>query len=248
VPFTIPPFAQYQAPLVPIAGRWNQAPPEGDKFIPVEIDWGVTVPAGNAVQIALNSGPVQFSQIVAMSVDNGRNGGDVSFLFPDTGKQLTVPAYAQGVYPVFTNALTFYVDCPAGVTGDMTVFEVLNSMPPPVSVLPSQEQSHSGVTGINTAINGTTTIVPAGINGTLQAFSLTLYVPAAATGFCVVILQDGTGVQKWASFLNGAAQEQSIPVTQSGLALRFNNGLNFVVASSTLSSGNAVVNVYYSLP
>jgi hypothetical protein len=248
MPLTIPPFVAYQAPLFPIAGKWNRKPPEGDKFIPVEIDWGVTVPLGQAVQFALNAGPVDFSQIVAFSVDNGRCGGSASFLFPDTGKQLTLPANAQGVYPVFTNAVTFYVLGENVILGDVTVFEILNSMPPPVSVLPSQLQSHAGVSGVNIALNGSTVVIPAGISGTLQGFSLTIFVPAAATGFCLLSLIDGSGAQLWASFVNGSPAAQSIPVTQAGLGLRFFNGLNFVVGSSSLTGGNAVINAYYSVP
>jgi hypothetical protein len=249
VPLTIPPFVAYQAPLVPIAARWHTKPPEGDKFIPCEIDWGLTVPLGQSVQFSLSAGPVEFTQIVAFSVDNGRCGGSASFLFPDTGKQLTLPPFAQGVYPVFTNALTFYVQGDGVSVGDVTVFEILNSMPPPVSVLPAQIQSHSGVSGINLAAVGTSVLIPAGVNGTLQAFTMTFYVPAAATGTATVFLQDGTGVNIWASFINGAATAQTIPVSQTGLALRFTNGLNFVVAAgSTLSAGNGVANVYYSVP
>jgi len=248
VPLTIPPFAAYQAALIPVASRWHTKPVEGPKFIPCEIDWGVTVPIGNAVQFALSAGPVEFSQIVAFSVDNGRSGGSATFIFPDTGKQLTLPPFAQGVYPVFTNSLTFYVQGDDVLPGDVTVFEILNSMPPPVSVLPSQLQSHSGITGVNIAPNGSTNVVPAGINGTLQGFSITVFVSAAATGFCVVSLVDGAGQSIWASFFNGAAQAQSVPITQGGLSQRFRNGLNLVVSSSSLTSGNAVVNVYYSVP
>lgn len=248
MPLTIPPFVAYQSPLIPISARWRSPPPEGDKFIACEIDWGVTVPAGQAVQFSLNAGPIEFSQIVAFSVDNGRSGADVSFIFPDTGRQLTVPAFSQGTYPVFTNAMTFYAIAEAATVGDQTEFEILNSVPPAVSVLPSQEQSHTGVGGLNIAPNQTTPIVPAGINGTLQSFSLSFYIPAGATGFNVISLQDGTGRQLWASFVNGAAAAQNLTFSQSNLGLRFANGINFVVASSTLSAGNGVVNLYYSVP
>lgn len=248
MPITIPPSVNYQAALIPIAGRWNQPPPEGDFFIPCEIDWGVTVPLGQAVQLSLNAGPVSFSQIIAISVDNGRNGSDVSFIFPDTGRQLTVPAFAQGVFPVFTSALTFYVISEASSAGDITEFEILNSMPPPVSILPSQEQSNARATGIGIGGNASTPIIPAGTNGTLQGFSITFFIPAGATGFCDVALVDGTGKQLWSTFLNGATAAQTIPVAQSNLALRFTNGVNFVVSSSSLSGGNAVANLYYSVP
>src|SRR6185436_3787700 len=205
MPLTIPPFAAYQAALIPVASRWHTKPVEGPKFIPCEIDWGVTVPIGHAVQFSLNAGPVEFSQIVAFSVDSGRFGSRATFIFPDTGKQLTLPPFAQGVYPVFTNSLTFYVQGDDVSTGDVTVFEILNSMPPPVSVLPSQLQSHSGITGLSLS-DSTTALVPAGVNGTLQGFSATVFIPAAATGFCIVSLVDGAGQTIWASFLNGAAQ------------------------------------------
>ena len=247
MPLTIPPSVAYQAPLVPIAGRWRSAPAEGDKYIACEIDWGVTVPLGKAVQFSLNAGPVEFSQIVAFSVDNGRNGSDVSFIFPDTGRQLTVPAFSQGVYPVFTAALTFYAMADNSVVGDVTEFEILNAMPPPVSVLPSQEQSHAGVSGIGMG-NGTTALVAAGVNGTVQGFSGTIFVPAGATGFCVVALVDGAGQSLWATFVNGSTAAQNIPISVQNLALRFTNGVNVVVSSSSLSAGNAVMNVYYSVP
>jgi hypothetical protein len=253
MPLTIPPFVAYQAPLIPIAGRWNKVPPEGDKMIPIEIDWAITAPAGQAVQFSLNAGPVEFTQIVALSVDNGRNGADVSFIFPDTGRQLTVPAYSQGVYPVFTNASTFYVISESANVGDISEFEILNSMPPPVSVLPSQEQSHSASPGVDLATNGITPIVAAGTTGTLQGFqiSLTLRNLDAADHAATLFLLDGNGTVLWATILivpHDTAQTTS--VAQSGLRLRFANGLSFSVQGSTIPVGNsyATVNAYYSVP
>jgi hypothetical protein len=250
MPLTIPPFVQYQAPLYPIAGRWNRPPPEGDKFIALEIDWGVTVPQGLAVQVALNSGPVEFSQIVAVSVDNGRNGGDVSFIFPDTGRQLTVPAYAQGVYPVFSSALTFYVVSEASATGDVTQFEILNSMPPPVSVLPSQEQSHASVSGLDLHTNGTTTLVPPPTTGTIQGLVLAIAGSAATAGVADFVLQDGTNAVVWHQTITipVGVYQQTIPM--SGLRLRFYNGLFAVLSLSTVPAGaaNMSINLYYSTP
>lgn len=250
MPLTIPPFAAYQAPLIPVAARWRTPPVEGDKFIPCEIDWGVTVAAGLAVQFALNAGPVEFTQICAFSIDNGRNGSDVSFIFPDTGKQLTVPAYAQGVYPVFTNAATFYVESSSAVTGDVTVFEILNSMPPPVSVLPSQEQSHASGGSVPLNVNATTALLPAGTVGTLQAFSLVLNIQTgAAAQSCTITLQDGTGAVLWAQgFAYPASTQTVLTINQSGLRLRFVNGLNIVISSTTMTAGAVTANLYYSTP
>jgi hypothetical protein len=248
VPITIPPFVQYQAPIYPIAGRWNQAPPEGDKFIPLEIDWGLTVPQGEAVQIALNNGPVEFTQIIALSVDNGRNGGDVSFLFPDTGKQLTVPAYSQGCYPVFTNALTFYIISPAAALGDVTCFEVLNSMPPPVAIQPSQTQSNASTPGVSLA-NGTTQLIPASVTGTLQAYDIVIDIVQSATaGTGTLAMIDGSGQNLWGHVINApASTTQTIPITASGIRLRFYRGISLVVSASTLV-GNITLNLFYSVP
>lgn len=249
MPIVVPPFVPYQAPLIPIRGLWNHPPPEGDRFIPVEVDWGVTTGLGMAIQISITAfSPVEFSQVCALNVDNGRNGADVDFLFPDTGRQLTVPAYCQGLFPVISNAMTFYVVSSSANVGDVTVFEICNSVPPPVAILPSQEQSHAGVSGIGLAANSVNPLIPAGIVGTLQGFAITLFIPAGATGAATISLQDGTGAGIWATFANGAATEQTVQINQSGLRLRFVNGLNFVVASSTLSAGNAVATVYYAVP
>ena len=253
MPLTIPPFVAYQGAILPIAGRWNNRPPEGDMFVPIEIDWGVTAPAGQAVQITLAGGPVIVSQIVALSVDNGRNGGDVSFIFPDTGRQLTVPAYSQGVYPVFTNSLTFYVVSEGATTGDMTEFEVLNSMPPPVSVLPSQEQSHAGVSGVDMSVNGFTQVIPAGTSGTVQSFFMNFALNNTGSGAASVevALVDGTGAPLWIITLPVQGDAVStLPITQTGLRLRFTNGVRVQIINSTYPADASllVANLYYSVP
>jgi hypothetical protein len=249
VPIIVPPFVAYQAPLIALRGLWNQPPPEGDKFIPCEIDWAVSGGPGQAVQFALSSfSPVEFSQIVALYVDNGRNGSDVDFLFPDTGKQLTVPGYCQGLFPVVTNSLTFYVISTGANAGDVTVFEILNSLPPPVAVLPSQEQAHAAVVGVSLTTASTTVIVPPPTTGTLTLFNLILTSASAANVTANLVLQDGTGAQLWSQAMT-IAPNATIPITLSGLRLRFANGLNFIVASPTgAATAAANINVYYSVP
>jgi hypothetical protein len=130
--------------------------------------------------------------------------------------------------------------------GDVTVFEVLNSMPPPVSVLPAQLQSHASASSIDLTANAGTVIVPAGVNGTLQGFTISSTGLGGGTGQASVFLQDGTGVNFWAQFIT--EPNGSLAVTQTGLQLRFTNGVRFAVGGSTLTSGSAVVNVYYSVP
>lgn len=248
MPLTIPPFAAYQAALIPVASRWSLAPPEGSKMIPAEIDWGVTVGVGLAVQFALNAGPVEFTQVVAFSVDNSRCGADVSFIMPDTGKQLTVPATAQGVYPVFTNSLTFYASAPGSNVGDVTVLVILNSMPPPVSVLPSEEQTSAAVAGINLLTAGTTQLIPAGVTGTLQGASLMFTNGGAAAFVAGVSLRDGTGAILWTWAMTIAANSTTT-VPLSALKMRFYNGLQFLIASpSGTGPAAATINLYYSVP
>src|SRR6202035_180459 len=132
--------------------------------------------------------PLAFSQIAAFSVDNSRCGSDVAFVFPDSGYTLEVPAYNQGTYPVFTNALMFYAMALEGAVGDQTTFQVLNSIPPPIAVQPSEELTHAISSGI-VLTNGTTQIIPATVNGTIQAYDLGFSTPT--TGACNALLQDG---------------------------------------------------------
>jgi hypothetical protein len=248
LPLTIPPFDQYQSPIVPLRGLWNAAPVEGDKFITAEIDWLVTTKS-QAVQFAVSANsPVAFSQIVALAVDNSRSGADVDFVFSDSGFVLTVPAHNQGVFPVFTNGLMFYAIGSAAVQGDVTTFQVLNSMPPPTYIAPSVEQNHAGVIGLQLA-NGTTPIVGAGITGTLNTISLNVnVVEPAAAGSAQFNLVDGTGRLIWATLIDAAASvTTNYPINVTGLAMRFVNGLSLVILNSSLT-GSIVLNAYYSQP
>jgi hypothetical protein len=249
LPLSIPPFNQYQSPIVPLRGLWNAPPVEGDKFITAEIDWLVTT-TQQAVQFAVSANsPVAFSQIVALAVDNSRSGADVDFVFSDSGFVLTVPALNQGVFPVFTNGLMFYAISQNAIEGDVTTFQVLNSMPPPTYINPSIEQNHASVSGI-ALTNGTTPVVPAGVNGTLNTVSIVVsYIAGAATEQASVNLIDGTGRLIWATEVVAAADAaQSIPFNLVGLALRFVNGLSILISSSSLTGGYIVANLYYSQP
>src|SRR5262249_24566930 len=147
---------------------------EGDRFVNAEIQWRITTGATVCVQFDLSgNSPVAFSQIVAFSVDNSRCAGDVQFVFPDSGFVLDVPAYNQGVYPVFSNSLMFYALSPRGVVGDITVFQVLNSMPPPVAIQPSVIQEAVAPGGV--LMDGSVAsvqLVPAGVSGTLVGLSV----------------------------------------------------------------------------
>jgi hypothetical protein len=246
MPLTVPPFSQFQGQLVPLRGLWNRRPAEGDYFVNAEIDWGTA--NTSAIQFALSgNSPVALSQIVALYIDNRRCGVDTDFLFPDSGFLLTVPAHAQGLFPVLTNALMFYAIATGSALNDVTIVQILNSLPPPIPLVPSQAQNNNALTGL-TLINGTTALVAAGISGTVNTISISFVLSAAGTA--QVALQDGTGAVIWANEFTGpaAAPAQNIQVDLTGLSVRFRNGLNLVVSGAAVSIGGADANIYYTTP
>jgi hypothetical protein len=250
MPVTIPPFLQYQSPIVPLRGLWNAAPQEGDKFVNIEIDWGSY--AVDALQFALSgNSPVAMSQIVALYVDNRRCGVDVDFLFPDSGFLLTVPAHAQGLFPVLTNALMFYaIGIDAGAT-DVTIAQVLNSMPPPIQLLPTSQQNTVGLSNIDAIASAVAPLIAPGINGTLNTISLLfdLIGVAPAGGSIVASLIDGDGNTVWTNNLSVPnAETQNIAVNLNGLAVRFHNGLSLQTIVAGNLNGRVSVNVYYTTP
>ena len=245
MPLNIPAFDQYQQPMIPLRGLWNCAPPEGDKYVNAEIDWLVTT-RSNAVQFSLSgNSPVSLSQIAALGVDNSRSGADVAFIFPDSGWELVVPAHNQLISPVFTNALMFYASAPSAITGDVTVFQVFNSVPPPVPIAPSVAQNHGGIAGLTLA-NGTTQIVPPGVNGTLNTIAIN--VDVAAGGICQLNLIDGGSHILWVCSPNAAAGGSTQIYNLTGLAIRFISGMSFQIVNSTFATGSVFGSVYYSTP
>ena len=251
MPIIVPPFSQYQAPLFPLRGLWNHRPPEGDRFITGEIDWGLTVKLGNAVQFQLSgNSPLAFSQIAAFSVDNTRNASDCTFLFPDSGYTLVVPAFCQGTFPVFTNALQFYVASTGAVSGDRTVFQALNSIPPPVAVQESAIQENNGVTGVNLNANAIVNIVPRGINGTLELVTGSIN-GVGATGSTLITLQDGNTPPKvmWVTAVVGSTPHPDSYFTSGSIRVGFVNGLDInITTTGPLVGGVLFLNVYYGVP
>ena len=246
MPLTIPPFSQYQGQLVPLRGLWNKAPAEGDYFINAEIDWGSANTQAVQFSVSGNS-PVALSQIVALYVDNRRCGVDCDFLFPDSGFLLTVPAHAQGLFPVLTNALMFYAIATGAAGADVSILQILNSLPPPIPLLPSSAQNSAAVVGI-AMVNGATVLVPAGISGTLNTLSLSLAL-VGGPGNVTLELQDGTGAILWANgFTATAGQVIDMPIELTGLSVRFVNGLRFVIVGLAGITGAIDANVYYTAP
>lgn len=247
MPLIVPPFTQFQGQLVPLRGLWHKRPAEGDYFVNAEIDWGSQNTI--AIQFSLSgNSPVALSQIVALYVDNRRCGVDCDFQFPDSGFLLTVPAHAQGLFPVLTNALMFYAIASGAAAPDVTVVQILNSIGPQIALVPSQQQNSNSVIGIGIAA-GTTPIVPATLSGTLNTLSLSIDLTGGTGGNMTVLIQDGTGATLWAGIVTDAASgQQNIPINLTGLAVRFKNGINLVIVGGGTLTGFVDANVYYQTP
>ncbi len=251
---TLPPAVNYPSPLIPLITRWNNAPSEGPKCVPCEIDWASMGGVNKCVSMQLYGGAAQtLSQILAISYDNSASGADVMFVFPDTSQVYTVPAYEPaGVMPVFTNALSFYVICPTAQSEDITRFSIHNSLPPPSSLSVSKEQSFATSGTIGTA-NGTTLIIPATVSGTIEALNIGAQFNGGANGSAVAQLVDGGSNVVWTG---QCSSNNSINVNLqlanlNDLSVRFNGGLSFVVTnggSPLTGSGNFAVNVYFRTP
>jgi hypothetical protein len=140
----------------------------------------------------------------------------------------------------------FYAVAPTATTGDRTVFQVLNSMPPPVTVLPSEEMTQSTASTLP-VVNGVTQIVPAGITGTLQGFEFSLEANTQGSG--LLGLQDGLNRLLWVRGFTLVVNTSGASAL-SGLRLRFYNGLVLAISQSswTALQAAAAYNVYYSVP
>jgi hypothetical protein len=144
----------------------------------------------------------------------------------------------------------FYAIAATAIAGDITVFQICNSMPPPIPISPSAAQNHANVSGILLQTNATTPIVAAGISGTLNTLSIMATASSPAGGGAASLtLIDGASKIVWQTELAlGASATQTIPINLTGLSLRFANGLNLIVGASSFSGDYVVVNVYYSTP
>lgn len=245
MPVTIPAFVQYQEPITPVNAPWRHPPLEGDKLVNLALDWGTMGGAQHTLQVSIGNNPVQFSQICAVYVDNRRCGVDVAFLFPDTGFLLEVPAHDQGLYPVLTNALQFYVIATGATTGDTTIAQVLNSQPPPISILPTQANNTASAVGINIAGVGAIQLIPLGVSGTLN--SVMVSVAATALGTVGLSLVDGTGAGLWANVAAFSGAGTAV-FPLSNIDARFRNGVVFNVSPSGGITGSANANAYYQTP
>jgi len=255
---TVPPAKNYTSPLASVPTVWDSTPVEGNRMIVCEIDWGTMGGTNNCVNINLqNNSYANFSQIVALAVDNSQSGADIQFIFPDTAETTTVPAYTpKTIVPVFTNMTQFYVSAPNASTEDISRFSIHNSLPPPVSIPTTQEQNVAAVNSIGISTSGSQAVVASSINGTMEALYIQHALNADAAGANVVwTLKDGTGktvavgtdVVGYASGTEQTSVGESF--TLSGINVRFNQGLVFSWTSNQILGGSFYsVNAYYRTP
>jgi hypothetical protein len=250
MPLTIPVAKNYPNQLVAIPSRVLSDPPEGNKTIPVEIDWATMGGPGNCVTLNVqNNAALSFSQIVALSIDNSACGADVEFIFPDTGETTEIPAYApKTIVELFTNQLQFFVSCPNAASEDITRFSILNFLPPPVAVEVSKEQNFAIESAISLTAVGSTEITAA--TGTLEAFQINGLLGVGAGDIGAIELIDGNNNVIWqGQFYSLAAASNLPPITMSDLSVRINGGVYLKVTSTNLPAGStATVNLYYRTP
>jgi hypothetical protein len=238
--------------LIAVPTRWDQAPVEGSKLIPVEVDWGTMGGASNCVSFNLqNNATLNFSQIVALSIDNSACGSDIEFVFPDTTETLSIPSYSpKTILPVFTNQTQFWLSCPSAQSEDITRFSILNSMPPPIAVPTTQEQNIASVQSIAGDAVAATPIISASVSGTLENVFLNWYGSGVSASNANWQLIDGSnnvlgsGVQQTIS----GAKTVNTALILSDVRIRFQNGVSLKVTLAAAAGSLFSANLYYRTP
>lgn len=246
----VPPAKNYVDPIIAVPSNFNRVDPLGQRQVNLDVVWGTMGGPNNCISFNMQSkGAAVISQICAISIDNSACGADLLFIFPDTDQTYPVPAGSPAdVFPVFTNQTQFYLSCPGAIPSDVTRFAVLNYPTAPSSIPATQEQNNAGVGEIPEGI-GTTIVIPAGTNGTIEAISVFANLPADSNGADQFYIVDGVGKQI-ATLQVGTSNntQQNVQVLSlSNLAMRFQNGLNFVVTQDD-SNATYSVNLYYKKP
>lgn len=229
----IPPAKNYVAPLVSVPSPLLRVPKEGNKQIAVEVDWATMGGSGNCVNFNFsNNSTIEFSQICSLKVDNSQCGSDIQFIFPDTTDTVTIPAYSPSVVvPVFTHAQQFFCVALAEEPQDITRFQILNYLPPPIAVPTSTAQNISSNGGIVLA-QSTTQVVPASMSGTLQAIQFGVSVVNASSLWNKnITLVDGGGTTLFTTDVGGPAAGNVIEqiANFAPVNIRFKNGISMVI-------------------
>jgi hypothetical protein len=205
-------------------------PHEGRMQVNVAIDWSLGT--GFSFNLA-NPSPQGFSKVAALFCDNINCASDVTFIWPDTQIEVTVPANSQGLYPAGVGT-AFVVSAPTGGAGDTTFVQFFNYYPYPVAVTKSVFQTAALANGINATVTGLTTILPTTINGVLQSASVTARILGGASNTQInFTVQDGTGaaIMKSGFYGQSNAANNAVVVNSTGINVKFRQGLVFNVTS-----------------
>jgi hypothetical protein len=248
----VPPAKNYSSSVVAMPCNVLKAPEEGNKMIPMEINWGTMASDEGAVHVNFSGNTtLNFRQIVALSVDNSACGSDIQFVFPDTGETTTFPAYApKAIIEVFTNQTQFYVVALNSRQEDVTNFTVLNFLPPPGNIPFTVEQSTVAVGNLAADGSTTHTIIDNGIDGTLLGITVDRSSPWPNVGFQTFQIEDGNGVVLFVGqFDNGTANSSGnvVLLTLNPIHVRFLNGL-FLTQTGVDVGGSYCVNLLYRTP
>lgn len=248
MPVKPPPFVPYPSPVSTVPAFTLREPHEGPRMVHCEVDW---VNMGGpsfalAFDLSQNS-PQNFTQIIALNVDNTSSSVDVRFAFPDTGSQLTVPAGVEGIYPVFTGQTKFYLWAISETVSslDITTFDALNFLPPPVEIARSEQLATLSPMGV--PINGTvqTAIITPAKSGILQGLNIQVDFDAPANFAMAITVFDGNSVPLWQGHINNAAggYVSKTMVDMDALNQRFYGPLSIQVASSPAPVATSFVDV-----
>ncbi len=261
-PYPPLPAKNYQSPGVPVKSSFGASPNEGPQIVDLRIKWGSANDGGtnNTVAVDLsNRGPLDFTIIQSMAVDNSRSGADVQFVFQDTGETISVPAYTPyTVYPVFTNRVTFIVQAPDALSTDITNVIVANYVMPQIAVPTTQEQNYAVADAIDISTSGSQQLIAAtnadgsDLNGTLEnAFFFLSLIGSSSnpkiswqlTDGNSNIIAGGSGAINSTAFINGPAYQ----LTDGHI--RFQKGLSLTWTSTNVVAGSVLsANLYYRTP
>lgn len=262
MPLIIPPSRNYASPLVAVNDKWmDQHPPEGPQQVPCEILWATMGGASYCVAVDFRgTGAQNITQMRALSVDNSLCGADVVFIFPDVSDTITIPAYAPKVIvPVFSNLTSFYVRALGDVlTDDVTRFSIHNTMPPPLAIPVTQEQTTVIVGALEMDGSTVTTIAAATITGTLETGNMSFSANLVGGGnyMATAQLEDGSGKVlakvTWSGDPGNEVVENALVWSVQRIAVRFKQGLKIrqglVYGAIPATQLYLNANLYYRTP
>lgn len=230
-------------------------PREGLKSVAYGIDWSRPIARGvDTVSINMqDGGTLEFSQIAGLMIDNSNCGSDIDFIFPDTDVVISIPAYAPyTVLQVNTQQVQFFVRALNPLAIDRTDFTVLNYAPAPVAVPITVQQQIAQASNVNITGAVTTTLLAAGISGTLRGFQLNAAWTGAAANFNNLLqLRNGpAGAILWSGNVAGTTTEpfSGVLVDLDNISLRFSNGLVLQQSGGFTVGGTLNAIAYYVRP